>query len=396
METDIDASVEEQPLYNSHIDKRKLRWAISIAYFCPGICFASWASRIPDIKHTLGLNDAELGSVLLAIPIGQLLTLPFSGKLVTKYGSKNILSLATILYALELTNLGWATHVWQLVLALFVFGICGNLTNISVNTQGVAAEKIYARPIMSSFHGAWSLAGCTGAIIGLLMMNLHLTPHEHFIIVAALVIVLVLFTRKFLFAGKHAATAEKKKFFSKPDPLLRQLGMIAFCCMMVEGSMFEWTGVYLKDVVKVNEKVVTVGYISFMAMMATGRFFSDKVILKLGKKRTLQLNGLLIFSGLMIAILMPSLLTATVGFFIVGFGVSSVVPTVYSTAGNHPSIAPGIALAKVSSIGFLGFLIGPPMIGYVAQLATLRGSYGVIAVIGLLITVMVSKLKVME
>jgi len=396
METDIDASVEEQPLYNSHIDKRRLRLAISIFYFCPGICFASWASRIPDIKHTLGLNDAQLGSVLLAIPVGQLLTLPFSGKLVTKYGSKTILSIAIVLYALELTNLGWATQVWQLALALFVFGVCGNLTNISVNTQGVAAEKIYDRPIMSSFHGAWSLAGCTGAIIGWLMMNLHLTPHQHFIIVAVLVVILVLIARKSLFKGKHAATTEKKKFFSKPDPLLRQLGIIAFCCMMVEGSMFEWTGVYLKDVIKVNENVVTVGYISFMAMMATGRFFSDKVILKLGKKRTLQLNGLLIFLGLMIAVLFPSLLTATIGFFIVGFGVSSVVPTVYSTAGNHPTIAPGIALAKVSSIGFLGFLIGPPMIGYVAQLATLRGSYAVIALIGLGITAMVSKLKVMD
>jgi MFS family permease len=396
METDIDAApINEQPLYSNHIDKRKMRLAVSTFYFCQGLCFASWASRIPDIKHALHLSDAGLGSILLALPIGQLLTLPFSGKLVTKYGSKAILSFAVLLYALELTNLGWATEAWQLALALFVFGVCGNLCNIAVNTQGVAAEKIYARPIMSSFHGAWSIAGFTGGLIGILMANLHLTAHQHFMIVAAIVIVATLSARKFLIAAKTGSN-EKKKLFSKPDPLLTQLGMIAFCCMMAEGSMFEWSGVYFKDVVKAPEKLVIVGYTSFMIMMATGRFLGDRIIMKLGRKRTLQLNGLLIFLGLMIAVLFPYLITATLGFLIVGFGVSCVVPTVYSAAGKHPTIAPGNALAKVSSIGFLGFLMGPPLIGYIAQLASLRLSYAVVALVGLLITVMVSKLKVMK
>lgn len=396
METDIDIeSIEEQPLYNNHIDKRKMRFAVSTFYFCQGLCFASWASRIPDIKHALHLSDAGLGSILLALPIGQLLTLPFSGRLVTKYGSKAILSFAIILYALELTNLGWATEAWQLALALFIFGVCGNLCNIAVNTQGVGAEKIYAKPIMSSFHGAWSIAGFTGALIGLLMVNLHLTPHEHFFIVAFLAIAITFFAKQYLIAGKTAA-GEKKKFFSKPDPLLTQLGIIAFCCMAAEGSMFDWSGVYFKDVVKAPEKLVIVGYASFMIMMATGRFVGDKLIAKLGKKRTLQLNGLLIFSGLMIAVIFPYLITATLGFLIVGFGVSCVVPTVYSAAGRHPTIAAGNALAKVSSVGFLGFLMGPPLIGYIAQLASLRYSYAVIGLIGLCITVMVSKLKVMD
>jgi MFS family permease len=396
METDIDSSpINEQPLYANHINKRKMRLAVSTFYFCQGLCFASWASRIADIKHSLNLSTAALGTILFALPIGQLMTLPFSGRLVTKYGSKAILSFAVLLYALELTNLGWASAAWQLALALFVFGICGNLCNIAVNTQAVNAEKIYARPIMSSFHGAWSIAGFTGGLIGILMTNLRLTAHEHFMIVAGIVIVTALSVRKFLIAGK-SGTNEKKKLFSRPDPLLTQLGMIAFCCMMTEGSMFEWSGVYFKDVVKVPEKLVIVGYTSFMIMMATGRFLGDKIIMKLGRKRTLQLNGLLIFSGLMVSVLLPHLVTATIGFLIVGFGVSCVVPTVYSAAGRHPTIAPGNALAKVSSIGFLGFLMGPPMMGYIAQLVSLRLSYAVIAVIGLLITVMVSKLKVMN
>ncbi len=372
-----------------------MRLAVAIFYFCQGLCFASWASRIPDIKQALHLSEAGLGSILLALPVGQLLTLPFSGRLVTKYGSKTILSFAIILYALELTNLGWATEAWQLALALFVFGVCGNLCNIAVNTQGVGAEKVYARPIMSSFHGAWSIAGFTGALIGLLMVNLHLTPHQHFFMVAALVIAITFFAKHYLIAGKTEA-GEKKKLFSKPDTVLMQLGIIGFCSMAAEGAMFDWSGVYFKEVVLAPSKLVIVGYASFMVMMATGRFVGDKVIARLGRKRTLKLNGILICTGLMVAVVFPYLITATIGFLIVGFGVSCVVPTVYSAAGRHPNVPPGMALASVSSISFLGFLMGPPLIGYIAQVASLRYSYAVIGLIGLCITVMVSKLKVMD
>src|SRR5689334_23304602 len=143
----------------AQVQRSTMRLAVSAFYFCMGFSFASWASRIPDIKTKLNLSEGELGSILLALPIGQLLMMPVSGRLVTKYGSRAILSFAILLYALELTNLGWVTQGWQLAMALFVFGIVGNMSNISVNTQGVLAEKIYGRPIMTTFHGVWSIAG---------------------------------------------------------------------------------------------------------------------------------------------------------------------------------------------------------------------------------------------
>jgi MFS family permease len=143
--------------------KLTMRIAISSFYFCMGFSFASWASRIPDIKTRLQLSDAELGTILLALPLGQLVTMPVSGRLVTKYGSRTIMSFAALLYAIELTNIGWASQMWQLGLALFIFGVVGNMANISVNTQGVLAEKAYGRPIMTSFHGMWSTQfGCAG------------------------------------------------------------------------------------------------------------------------------------------------------------------------------------------------------------------------------------------
>lgn len=372
-----------------------MRLAVASFYFCMGLSFASWASRIPDIKTKLHLSEAELGSILLALPMGQLLTMPVSGRLVTRYGSRNILSFAIILYAIELTNIGWATQVWQLALALFIFGVVGNMCNISVNTQGVLAEKIYERPIMTSFHGVWSIAGFTGALTGLLMMNLKLTPHQHFFIIAALVLIITFITRKYLIPGT-SAPAEKKKFFSKPEGVLVQLGIIAFCSMASEGAMFDWSGVYFKEVVEAPHSLIILGYASFMIMMATGRFTGDRIIARIGRKKMLQVSGILISTGLLISVLFPYLITATIGFVIVGFGVSSVVPAVYSAAAKSSKIAPGMALAAVSSISFLGFLLGPPLIGYIAQLSSLRYSFAVIAILGFCISIMVSKLKVMD
>ena len=279
----------------SSATKLNMRIAISSFYFCMGFSFASWASRIPDIKTRLQLSEAQLGTMLLALPLGQLLTMPVSGRLVTKYGSRTIMSIAALLYAIELTNIGWASQMWQLGLALFIFGVVGNMANISVNTQGVLAEKIYGRPIMTSFHGVWSIAGFTGALVGLLMMNLKLTPRQHFFIVAAMVFIIVLIARRYLIPGT-TAPAEKKKFFSKPEGVLVQLGIIAFCSMAAEGTMFDWSGVYFKEVVETPRSLIILGYASFMIMMATGRFFGDRIIARVGRKKLLQVSGILDFN----------------------------------------------------------------------------------------------------
>jgi len=372
-----------------------MRIAVSSFYFCMGFCFMSWASRIPDIKAKLHLSDGELGTILLGLPIGQLLMMPVSGRLVTRYSSKTILSFAILFYAIELTNLGWATQGWQLALGLFIFGIVGNMSNISVNTQGVLAEKIYGRSIMTTFHGVWSIAGFSGTLMGLLMMSLKLTPRQHFFIVAAFVFIVVLIARRYLIAGTQPP-AEKKKFFSKPEGVLVKLGIIAFCSLAAEGTMFDWSGVYFRDVVKVKGSLIIVGLTTFMIMMATGRFAGDRIIAVVGRKKLLQVSGILIFIGMFTAVLFPYFITATLGFLIVGLGVSSVIPTIYSTAARSAKTSPGMALAGVSSIGFLGFLMGPPLIGYIAQLFSLQYSFAVMALFGLCVTIMVSKLKVID
>lgn len=374
----------------------RIRWSVSMFYFGMGLCFSTWASRIPDIKTALHLSDGHLGTILLALPMGQLTMMFFSGKLVTRFGSHRILPFSIAVYAFSLTNLGLAQNAWQLALGLYAFGVSANLSNISVNTQGVYTEGLFKRTIMSSFHGMWSLAGFTGALVGLGMLALGLGTYTHFILVATTTLLLAAFNFKFLIKAKETIRDEKRKFFRKPDKSLVLLGIIGFCSMASEGIMFDWSGVYFKDVIKVPGALVVLGYTSFMIMMASGRFFGDGLINKFGRKRVMQISGLMVSTGLFTAVLFPFIIPATIAFMFVGLGVSSIVPTLYSIAGKHPTIPTGEALTAVSSVSFLGFLMGPPVIGYISELFGLRFSFAFIGIFGIMIALMVSRIKAIE
>jgi len=378
--------------------RKRIRIAVALIYFSMGLCFSSWASRIPDIKTALHLNDALFGSILFAMPVAQFLMMTFSGRLVTRFGSHRVILFAIPLYTVCLSNIGLVKEGWQLAIALFLFGLSGNLCNISINTQGVAAEHRYERPIMASFHGGWRLAGFTGALIGLIMINLKVSPYWHFITVILIVWTILWRYYPFLIKGKPVLNKDgpRRKFFSKPDKILFQLGIIGFCSMASEGAMFDWSGVYFKDIVKAPSSLVILGYTSFMIMMATGRFLADHIISRIGRKKLLQICGIMISTGLFTAVIFPYLIPCTLAFMLVGLGVSSIVPTVYSAAGRHDKIPAGIALATVASVSFLGFLMGPPLIGYISEIAGLRYSFALIGVFGLGISLLVSRIKALQ
>lgn len=372
-------------------EKRTIRWGVLSFFFVQGIGFASWASRIPDIKKSLALSDAGLGSVLFALPAGSFIGLPFSGFLVTRFGSKNVVTLAATLYALTLVAIGFSSSTWQLVISLLIFGTSGNLVNIAVNTQAIGVEELYQKSIMASFHGAWSLAGFTGAAIGGAMVSAHITPGYHATAIACLSVLIILIAQRFLLTTRTAG--DNHPLFAFPDGPLLRLGVIGFCGMACEGAMFDWSGVYFQTIVMAPSALVTLGYIVFMCSMAAGRFTADWLVNHIGRKRMIQLSGLLITLGLSISIAFPFLIPATTGFLLVGFGVSSIVPLIYSAAGKSQTLSPGMALAAVSTISFFGFLLGPPVIGFVAEAANLRYSYGLIAVLGLCTVVLAGKAK---
>lgn len=376
--------------------QRYYRIGVSTFYFIQGITFATWASRIPDIQRALNLSDGLLGGVLFALPIGQLAAMALSGYLVNRFGSKKILSIAACLYPAVLLLLGSATSLWQLVAALFFFGICGNLSNISLNTQGVGVERLYRRSIMASFHGVWSMAGFAGGLLSAYLVADSVPVFTHFCIVYALGFILMLVARKFMLPrdANFKQATETKKVFVKPDRYIVTLGIIAFACMICEGTMFDWSGIYFEKVVHAPKDLTRLGYVAFMFTMTAGRFTADWLITKFGVTTILKTSGIFIITGMMLAILFPYVGTATAGFLLVGIGTSSVVPMAYSLAGKSKTMAPSVALASVSSIGFLGFLIGPPIIGFISELSNLRVSFALIAILGLGTTIMAGKLKV--
>lgn len=224
------------------LSRRTHRWSIGSYFFIAGITFASWASRIPNIKEKLQLNDAELGGILFALPAGSMVSLPILGWLVSKLGSRTVMLIAAIIYPLFLLLLGSASTTFILTTLLFFFGLLGNMMNISVNTQAVAVEELYGRSIMASFHGIWSMAGFTGAAVGTLMISLGFDPLKHFSVIAAVMILLAIFM-KFGRMPKDAVVGNQP-LFVKPDVVLLKLGLISFCCMAAEGTMFDWSGIF--------------------------------------------------------------------------------------------------------------------------------------------------------
>ncbi|MDN3693423.1 MFS transporter [Chryseobacterium tructae] len=372
----------------------KMPTACFLLFFAHGLVFSSWASRIPIIKEALSINEAQLGTLLLLMPIGQLSTMMLSGKLISKYGSSRVIKTCFLIYPVCLLLIGLSPSYWILAVVLFFFGVSGNLCNIAINTQAIEIESITKRTLLSSYHGAWCFAGLVGALLGLLAINLHIETFHHFVLTFILVFLLWLYSKNNLTNIIHKAEPQTQSIFKSVNPTLVGLGIIGFLSMAIEGAMFDWSGVYFQTIVKAPENLVILGYTSFILMMTLGRFVGNKIIEKLGKRTVLQFCGVLMSIGLFLSVFFPELWICIIAFMIIGLGASLSVPSVYSTIGKVNTVAPSIALSFVSSISFLGFLIGPPLIGYIAEGFDLRYSYGLFACFGILLSIMAGKMEV--
>lgn len=370
---------------------QRRRMAVAGLFFLTGLSFSSWASRIPDFQQKFMLSEGQLGTLLLGMPAGSLIALPLAAWAVYKLGSRKVVLVGASLYLLGLLSLGIADSRFQLAILVVVFGLLGNIMNISLNTQALAVEKEYGRSILSSFHGAWSLAGFAGAAIGATMVFFQLSTFQHYLIIGILGTVLLLLAQKYIFVEESQQSSGEGGFvFKKPDSLILRIGLVGFCGMMCEGCMFDWSGVYMAKIVNPHPSLVAFGFFAFMGAMAAGRFLADRFANSLGKIAVLRISGVLIFVGLCLAVLVPTLSVTLLGFALVGLGTAAVVPLSYSIVGRTSAYPPGIAIAMVSTISFFGFLLGPPIIGFIAELMNLQSSFAIISLMGLSIAVLVS------
>lgn len=392
---------------NNHVaySKEHIRFAVLSFFLAQGLCFSSWASRIPDIKEIFTVNDALYwGIVLFMIPVGKFVAIPLAGYLVSKLGSRIMVQISIMGYALSLFAIGMALNIYMLGVFLFCFGVFWNLCDISLNTQGIGIERLYGRTIMASFHGGWSLAACLGALIGFIMIVSDVTPFWHFTLIAALILLLTMVSRRYLQDDVSTAEvkeeavedkSEKWQYIKRPEMLLIKLGLVGLFALVVESAMFDWSGIYFESVLQVP-KSLQIGFLVFMVMMTVGRFLANYAYRIWGKQRVLQLSGAFIFIGFFTSALLGStvdsmalkVIVNSFGFMLVGLGISSMVPTIYSLVGAKSKTPVGIALTILSSISFIGSLVAPLLIGAISQAFNMEYAYMVVGLLGLCILLM--------
>jgi len=371
---------------------RTIRIATAVFFFISGFGYATWASRIPTLQQKLHLNEAQLGAVLFALPVGLMLTLPVTGNLLSRFSSRNVMFAGTVAFNIMLALLGFTTQVWQLVVVLFCFGSSRNLMNISVNAQSVAVQALYKRSIITTFHGIWSMAGFTAAALGYLMVAGKIPPSYHFLIVGLMLAAFAFYFFKDTL-NHVPLQQERRPAFVLTDKALVKFGLISFASMACEGTMYDWSGIYFHKEVHATPAIATAGFVVYMVAMTAGRFFGDRLVNRIGIKPMLRYSGMLILTGMLLAASFPYPLVAGFGFVLIGFGVSCVVPLVFSIAGKSKTMSSGSAIASVSTVGYLGFLMVPPVVGFIAQAASLRWSFTVMAALGGLMVFMVGKVE---
>lgn len=375
-----------------HASPIKAHRILSICFFLCGFIFANWASRIPSIKDAFHLDEGDLGALLFMLPLGSILALPVAGWVIHRLGSRVVTTISLFLYAALLILLSLADSLTALSVTLFLFGFVGDFLNISMNTQGLTVQAAREKPILSGLHAQWSFGALSGAAFGGWTLQFTWPTPLHFMVVGGISVLPGLFFMKWLLNDPEKTT--DRRVFQWPTSALWLLGIICFCNTMAEGAMADWSSLFYRQTLKDPEGVSTTGYVAFTLSMALGRLAGDRIIAALGYRKTLMLNGSLIATGLSFALLWPVPIAVIGGFAAVGLGVSSVIPIAYMIAGRTKDMTPAAALASVSAVGFTGFLIGPPVIGLIADASSLTWGLALVAILGIGITILSTRVKV--
>lgn len=359
---------------------RAARWAVLAIFFVNGALFANWVSRIPTVQGNLGLNKGELGLVLVGMSVGVLVSLSLAGGLIARFGSRRTTLAGALLMCAMLVLAGFMPSALMLWGALFLFGGVTSLMDVSMNAQGVEVERGLGKPVMSSFHAAFSIGGFAGAAIGSLMVSLSVSVQMHFMLMAGFFAVMAIVATRYLLVIDHEG-GNSHSTFQLPPRVLWPLGAVALCAAIAEGAMADWSGIYLETVVGTEAALAAWGFAGFSLMMTLGRASGDWLIARFDRSLLVRLGGALAFSGLMLAVFVPTLVTALLGFAAVGIGLSITIPLVFSVAGNLPNIPSGVGIAGAATIGYAGFLAGPPLIGLVSEATSLQVGMGIVAVL---------------
>lgn len=375
-----------EPQYLSSL--RRTQLAIATLFLVLGFNFGTWASRIPALKQQLDLSTAEVGFLLLASGVGAVFSFPVTATVLHKYGSKMACLIAGGLLPLVLLGLALAPNYPTALLVMLLEGVLASLLNVGMNAQGVKAETVGKQAIMSRLHAVFSLGGLAAAIFASGITFVSEAVWVHFLIAALILWLAVAVSVRHLLHDRPERHADGQRF-ALPSGVALWLGLMALCGTVVEGSMSDWSALYLKDVVGATAQWAPLGIAFFSITMFIARWFGDGWRTQLGAPKMLLGGGLLAGVGLACALMIGGLVPALFGFALVGLGMAAVSPCVYAAAAKHGAVA----LAAVTTMGSIGALMGPPMIGFVAHETSLSWGMGLVALSALLIAVLTPKIK---
>jgi MFS family permease len=362
------------------------RIAVKLIFFINGFIHANMASRFPRMQEIFSINDGTLGFVLLSSSVGALLAMPFTGWLIIRNGSRRITIFSVFLYCIFVPLIPVAPNLTALVVLFFIMGLTAGMLDVSMNSQAVMVEQNHGKPIMTSFHAIFSIGMVAGASCGSLFIKLETTLFVHLSIIVALSVMGAAWARYHLIHDKPKEKEVDGPAFRLPNAAMISIGVIAFCCMLGEGAMADWSTNYMKNIAISGDSLAPIGLSAFALAMTLGRFFGDSARLKFGDRKLMVICGLISIAGIALMLSFNNPYSVIFGLFIIGIGLSSIVPIAYSIAGNTKDLPPGVGLAMVTTVGYSGFLFGPPIIGLLANWQTLRIALLFVAILFVVMT----------
>lgn len=368
----------------------KSRISVSFMFFICGFIFSNWSTRLPNIQTQFSLSSSTLGLTLLCVAIGSLTSMPLTGWLIAHRGSKFTVIISLLLFSTILVLFPLLSATWHLAVFFYLFGFLMGALDVSMNAQAVAVEQQFHQPMMSSFHAMFSVGMMIGALCTSYFVQYSI--NYHFFIVSGGCLVAGMACIPFLVTDVEKPNADGIKFVL-PNRAMFIIGAIAFCAMLGEGAIADWSTIYLKNVIKANEVTAPIGLSAFSAAMTLGRFGGDKLRALWGDKRLIFVNSLFAAAGLLLALLFPLAWVVIAGLFVVGAGLSTVIPIAFSSAGHNKSLPNGIGLAMITTLGYCGLLFGPPVIGFLADAQGLRFALWFVMVLFVLMLLMSRKIE---
>jgi MFS family permease len=362
---------------------RQQRYVLGGYFALAGLGMACWVPRIPEIRDELGMGAGELGVVLLCIALGSLLAMPATGTLVDRYGARTITVATAAAYMTAIAGIAVANDGPTLGLVLFLTGASNGALDVSMNTLAQAHERAVARPILAWLHGLFSLGTVAGAAVGTAAAALGTPPGHQFLAVGCggLLVALALAPATPRHRPRSPSTPHR---YGQPAPnrsaghpawrSVLPLGLMAFFVLLMEGAVADWTAVLLTDAAAASPGAAASGYLAFTMSMAVARLAGDRITVRLGPAATLRCGAALTAVGLLAVVAVPAVPSAVAGCVLLGIGLSCLFPQLIRHAALTSDKAPGRAVSAVSTLGYFGFLVGPPVVGLVAEVVSLQAA----------------------